>query len=158
MTFVGNDIISLVTGGVLELKDAAAIPPIISGDATELDTEVAEAIVEVLEELGKTLQFRVDPEGVFSQSESSFTAGEPVYYGPKAIPPYEFQSHFIDGDLVRLNDLQTGIAGYGLEFELTPGTLKRIQVTVDTIVYKIVRVLPIYSGERVALYLLQLRA
>ncbi len=154
---VGNDIIALVTGGVLEAKDPAAIPPVISETSLPLDIEMALVTLELLEEFGKTVQFTIDSEGVYDQSESEFSEASPVYYAKKIVPPDKYDKEFVDGDLIRANDLQTGVAGDGLEFELTPGTLTRIHVTIDTEVFKIVKVQPIYSGEQVAIYMLQLR-
>lgn len=152
MSIKGHDIISLATGGVLEWQ-AEPIAPVVSGNPTKLDIKMRAKVVSVLNKLGKILTFWIYPAGSYDPATGDYTSGDAQQYNMKAIPPYAFEIKYIDGDVVRLGDLQTGIAAKNIEFTPQPG----IKVTINSELWAVLRVAPIYSGEQVAMYMLHLR-
>lgn len=121
---------------------------------TEFDTDFVPMAVEMLAEFGKQVTFRVYPEAVYDPETGKNTIGEPADYTVKAIPPYSYEAKYIDGDTVLAGDMQTGIAASGLEFTPKPSETK---VVIDSVEWSIVSVQPQYSGEQIAVYLIQLR-
>jgi hypothetical protein len=122
--------------------------------STELDIEAALAALELINENGKAAVFSNYTAATYSVSTGKVTAGSPATFNKKIIPPYPYEQKLVDGDVVRVDDMQTGVAASGLGF--TPERLKTT-VTIDNKIWTIVNIQPIYSGEDVALYLLQLR-
>jgi len=152
MRIQGNDLMAFFTGGVLESIDTPTAPTV-SGTATELDTEMLEAVDEIIAELGKVLTFWVYPTETYNPATGKKTTSDATQYNKKAIPPYEVSLKYVDGDLVKVGDLATGVPAKDIEF--TPE--KGMKVSIDTAIWVITRVAPIYSGEWICLYLLQLR-
>ncbi|MEN6306678.1 MAG: hypothetical protein ABFD91_02890 [Anaerohalosphaeraceae bacterium] len=108
----------------------------------------------LIESQGKTVTFRLYPTAAYNPATGETTLGDAVDYPRKIIPPYPYHSKYIDGDLVQVGDMQTGVAAFGLEFVPEPSTMK---VIIDSKEWKIIHVQPVYSKEQVVLYMLQLR-
>jgi hypothetical protein len=167
MTVIGKDIISIVTGGALELKGATQqvghdIISIMTGGAVEssdvfanttLDTKIAAAILKILNKLGKWLLLSAWPDSEYDPTTGKATQHSASRQTVKGIPPFPYEDKYIDGDLIRVGDVQTGIGANGLSFVPQLGHI----VSFDQADWKIVRIGPIYSGERIALYMLHLR-
>lgn len=137
---------TLVAGG--------SVSGVISANATEMDTEFVPLALEMIEEFGKTVEIKIYPDAVYDVVQGETTVGDYVRYVKKIIPPYPYEQKYINGDIIQMGDLQTGIAGSGLGFVPEPGLTT---ITIDSTVWKIVNMKPIYSGEQIALFLLQLR-
>lgn len=137
---------SLVAGG--------SVSGVISANATELDEEFVPLALEMIEELGKTVEIKTYPGQQYDPTTGEATKGDYVRYVKKVIPPYPYDEKYIDGDLIKAGDLQTGIAGSGLGFTPEPGLT---EIYIDTLRWSIVSMKPIYSGEQIAMFLLQLR-
>lgn len=74
-------------------------------------------------------------------------------YSVKIAPPDQYKDFFIDGEIIEVGDTKTIIAAQGLEFTPTKGSA----FFIDNTVWRIVNIGPLYSGELIAAYVLQLR-
>lgn len=147
----GGDLISLLTGGALESFDTNSIA--VSSAETVLDKKLLPKIEKILNKLGKTLTFKTYPNAVEHDVEGTVELGGLVEYQRKAIPPYEVEEKHVNGDTILSGDMLTGIAGKDLEFMPVAG----MTVVIDSIDWNIVRIKPVYSGEQIALFVVQLR-
>jgi len=154
-TIQGNDLIAMLTGGALELRDPSTPPdaPILSGTATELDTEVLADVLEVLNEYGKEAVFTAYPGAAYDPTTGDGAPGTAWQYSHRIIPPDAVALQYVNGDTIRVGDMITGVAASGIEFTPT----NAVKVTIDSVMWSIVHVAPVYSGQRIALYVLQLR-
>ena len=137
---------SLVAGG--------SVSGVISANATAMDEKFIPMALRMIEKFGKTVEIKIYPDAVYGPTTGETAVGGYVRYVKKIIPPYPYEQKYIDGDIVQQGDLQTGIAGSGLGFTPEPGLTK---ITIDTLVWNIVNMKPIYSGEQIAMFQLQLR-
>lgn len=122
--------------------------------STTLDIEAALAALELIDENGKAVSFVHNASATYSPSTGKVTGGSPAPFNKKIVPPYPYEQKLVDGDVIRVDDMRTGVAASGLGF--TPERMKTT-VTIDSRIWTVVNVQPIYSGEDVAMYLLQLR-
>jgi len=150
-TITGGDLIALITGGVVELTGGGdpSPPATPSEDGTTADTELLAAAFDVLDELGKTLTYTQYAAQTHTPGTGEVSLGSPTTVNRKSIPPYQVEDRYIDGDLIQRGDMITGIAAKNLTF--TPN--KDNLVSVDSAVWKIKCIKPIYSGVSIALYL-----
>ena len=125
----------------------------VSVTPTDLDIELLPEVLEIINEVGKTVDFITYPSQSFSVATGSRTDGTPVTYSRKIIPPYNFDQRMIDGDVIQYGDMQTGVAGQDLGFVPARGT----HLEVDGVRWTIQKITPIMSGELTALYMIQLR-
>lgn len=159
MTMRGGDLIAYFSGGWLESFDgdgsepSLPTPPVKSSRTTELDDELLEDVFELVDEVGKTVEFYLYPDAEFDPIESELNTGSVATVTKKVIPPFNVDARQVKGDLVRIDDMFTGVPGKDLEFIIECG----IQVGFDSMMWKVQRFMPIYSGEQVCLYILQLR-
>ena len=137
---------NLVAGG--------SVSGVISANDTEFDREFVPLALEMINEFGKVVAIKYYPDAAYDPTIGETSEGDFTSYTKKVIPPYPYEQKFVDGDIVRAGDVQTGIAGSGLEFVPEPGLTK---IIIDTLVWNIVNMKPIYSGEQIALFILQLR-
>lgn len=137
---------NLVAGG--------SVSGVISANATELDEEFVPLALEMIDELGKTVEIKIYPAQTYDPTTGEATKGDYTRYVKKIIPPYPYQQKYINGDTIKQGDMQTGIAGSGLGFTPEPGLT---EIFIDTQRWTIVNMMPIYSGEQICMFLLQLR-
>lgn len=143
----------MLSGGVLDRINEEAVSPYIPTAYTALDIKLSPKVLSIINRLGKTAIFHNYTEEVYDPTVGERLQGNSTDYSQKVIPPYEFALKYIDGDIIKTGDMQTGIASSGLEFEPRQG----MKVTIDDVIWQIIKTKPIYSGERIALYMLQLR-
>lgn len=120
---------------------------------TELDDALVPAVLELVSDLGKVVTARVKSAQVYDESGSSVSETS-TDYSIKVLPPEKFDISYIDGDVIRATDLKTLVAASGLAFQPTPG----MQLLLDAKTYLAVAVSPIYSGEQICAWEMQLRA
>lgn len=121
---------------------------------TILDKKFLPKALRLIDRLGKTVVFKTYPDATYDPETGETVPGDPVNYSKKVIPPYAYEQKYLDGDTVQTGDMQSGIAALGLEFTPEPSVTT---VVIDTEEWNIVNMMPIYSGQQIALYLLQLR-
>jgi len=120
---------------------------------TALDTEFVPLAAELLTEYGKAATFHVFSGGSYTPASGVGAPGTETTQSRTIIPPYEVERSFVDGDTIRIGDMMTGLAAENLGFTPVAG----MKVTIDSHTWTLVRVHPVYSGERIALYQLFLR-
>jgi hypothetical protein len=121
--------------------------------ATELDTLILPKVLELIGRYGKLVSFSVTTGATQNAGAGTVTGGTTTAHSVKASPPYPYESRYIDGDLVLVGDSRLYLAGSGLAFTPAPGQV----VTIDSAKWRVVRVNPIYSGELVAAWEVQVR-
>ena len=152
MSIAGGDIIGLVSGGALEWLPPST-PPTISGTPTTLDTKLVPKVLALITKYGKSVLFKLLPSKSYDATKGTVTLGDEVQYAKYVIPPFQFNDKYIDGNLVQVGDMQIGLPASGLEF--TPEN--NIRVIIDSVVWRIIRYSPIYTGTQIALYIFHLR-
>ena len=118
---------------------------------TTLDDKLRPKVVTIIDTYGKSVTF-------FTGTKTADLAAGTVSGGVtqvvvKATPPESYSSALVDGSNIRQGDLKITIAAKDLTFTPIAGQ----QVTFDSRSFKVVGVMPIYSGDLVAAYTCQLR-
>lgn len=131
---------------------------------TEFDDDFVPLAVEVLTEDGADATFRVYAAASYDPKTGKTTVGANTDYAAKIIPPFSYEERNIDGDKIRMGDMQSGVAASGLAFASELLKLNNpdnrdtiIIVIIGGVEWSIVSVKPIISGNETALYMLQLR-
>lgn len=119
---------------------------------TELDDQLVPAVLELINDLGKVAVARVKSNQAYTESTGDVTESA-TDYTVKILPPERFDIGYIDGDVIRVSDLKTAVAASGLAFTPKLGML----VIFDSGTYTTISVSPVYSGEQIAMWELQLR-
>lgn len=143
----------MLSGGTLDRINDEAVSPYVPAAYTDLDIKLSPKVLAIINKLGKTAIFHNYTEEVYDPTVGERLQGNSTDYSQKIIPPYEYALKYIDGDIIKVGDMQTGVASSGLEFEPRQG----MKITIDEVVWQIIKTKPIYTGERIALYMLQLR-
>ncbi len=151
MSIVGGDIVSIITGGVLETIDGSGVA---GGSETKLDKKLLPAVEKVIDKLGKNLLYRTYPNAESDNVSGEVIPGVPVDHYIKSLPPSEVNVKLADGDVIKVGDMVTGFAARNAVFVPEPDITV---VIVDNVQWTIVKVSPVYSGERVCMYSIQLR-
>jgi len=117
-----------------------------------LDAEMRDLAVELTEEFGKPITITRETGSSYDPSTGTTS---PTYtdYSANSAPPSSFEYRNIDGSLIQTGDLVIGVPAKGLNIE--PSTADTVKL--DGTVYQVVQVRPQWSGEKVALYEMQLR-
>jgi hypothetical protein len=152
LSFKGGDLTAMLFGGIIESVESPSAPTI-SGTPTELDEELLDDVYDIIAELGKTVTFWLYGSDSYNPATGKQSTGDATQYNLKVIPPYEVELKYVDGDLVRIGDLVSGVPAKNIQFIPERG----IKVTIDSAIWEIMRVTPIYSGEWICLYIFQLR-
>ena len=120
---------------------------------TELDKKLLPAIAKTLSRVGRNLTWVIpgrteyDPvEGEVVEKTSDRQSVE-----LKSLPPGDYKDYFTEGS-VKATDTQTGFAGAELTIEPT----LEMQVAIDGSSFRVNQLRPIYSGEQVALWMVNL--
>ena len=120
---------------------------------TALDDKLVPKALTMITNFGKNATFKVIAGADYDPLTGEVSQDGTSNIVRKIIPPMTYERKFIDGEIVQDGDLMTGIAASGLTFTPTDG----MTVSFDNTSWKIVNVQPVYSGELIALYELQLR-
>lgn len=122
---------------------------------TALDNELIPTTLAIIEEFGKTVNFIIPSDSLYiRETGEAFNAG-PRTFPHKVSPPDSFEAARIDGILIQATDARVYLPSGGLEFLPIKD---RQQVKMDSQLFTIRNVKPIYSGEQIACYELALRA
>ena len=158
MSVVGGDIIALLTGGLLETPDSEAppvssTPPTLSNNPTRLDKRLLPKVLKLINKYGKEVIFRDDPDGTYDPTTGKYTAGTVLYHDRRIIPPFPFDEKYINGDTIRVGDILTGVAASGIPFTPYEG----MKVDISSVIWRIIKTGSVYTGQNIALFMLQLR-
>jgi hypothetical protein len=121
--------------------------------ATVLDTKLRAAALRIIEAYGQDATFTVPGSVTYDPTTGVATESSPTEYVEKISPPRGYHATMIDGDVVRRGDRQAYLAASGLAF--TPETGREVELTDGT--WRIMGVQEMFSGEQVAVYVLQMR-
>ena len=120
---------------------------------TELDKELREAALEIINEVGRNMDFTIPLANAYDPATGAGTEAICTTYTVKVSPPIDYAQRYVDGASVQRGDARIFMAASGLP--LTP--VRDMVVKFDGITFKAVAVLPIYSGEQIAAFEVQLR-
>src|SRR3972149_4757763 len=87
----------------------------------------------------------------YSAVTGKSTAGTLVVTTLKIIPPYPYKESYIDGDLIKAGDMQSGVAA----LDVTPA--RNDKLTLGSDVWTVMSVEPLGVQDTMLVYLLQLR-
>lgn len=113
---------------------------------TALDTNLLPAILSLLDRLGKTVTVHDVPGAV--NVSTGRVSGTPDSWSVKVTPPAPVKQSLVDGDVVQTRDAAMLVAAQDIVFTPTIGQ----RVVVDSLSYKVVKVIPLYSGELICAY------
>lgn len=119
---------------------------------TVLDTTIAAKVVSVLAKYGKSIDFYVTTGATYSPATGSVTGGSTAVNTVKGAPPYPYARQFINGDTILEGDARTLIAKPS-----TWAPKPEMKVVFDSTTWRVVSVEPIYSGDAIAAYAVQMR-
>lgn len=119
---------------------------------TALDDRLRASVLRLTAKLGKSVSISSRSPGLFNPATGERSAGSMSSQAVKSTPPGDYRRYFSQSARISAEDLQIGVAA--AEFEGEP--LLDSQVTIDTRVYAVTAVLPVYSGDQVCLWLLNL--
>jgi len=149
---IAGDLLAMLTGGIFH-SAYLATPPVEAERTTVLDLKLRPKVIALLEKYGKEVTFTVSPEPTYDATTGKNTAGSPTLYVKKVSPPEPCKIEFVAGELTQVGDIEVILGAKDLPF--TP--VLTMPVTIDGVVWKIVAVRPMYSGELIAAYTLHLR-
>jgi len=121
--------------------------------ATALDAKLVPRALAIVTKYGLDAEFEVMLVSQYSAESGGTVETGPVTHTKKVSPPSPFEQRFIDGVAIRQDDLEVYLPGSGLEF--TPAV--DMTVRIEKVAYRVVAAGPVYSGEQVAVFRLQLR-
>ena len=120
---------------------------------TPLDIRLIPKVLAIVSRLGKSITFETISGGTYDPLTRVYTGGSMTPIVKKVSPPYKFEDAVVNGDSIQAEDLQTDLPASGLSFTPKVGWT----VLIDSVRYRILSVSPVYTGEAVALYHMQLR-
>ncbi len=121
--------------------------------ATEFDTEFIALALELINEAGKQVAFKTVSQGAYDAATGKVAGGTVSTFSSKVSPPEAYHQRYIDGDTVQVGDVSIMLPSASAGFVPAINTV----VTIDGLEWRVVGFNPVYSGEQVALYKLQLR-
>jgi hypothetical protein len=122
--------------------------------ATSLDTTLVPRALELVTEYGQDAVFEVPATKTYDATTGLTAETSPTDHTKKVTPPEPYDKRWIDGDLIQVDDVRVYLPASGLTFTPTRG----YKVTLaSSDVFRIIRVVPIYTGESIALYEIGLR-
>ena len=120
---------------------------------TVLDDRLIPRILAIVQRLGKLVVFTVAATESYNPDTGEATRATAASYSLKVTPPEVYEEGLIDGENIRRGDMRVWLPASGLAFTPSP----TVTVTIDGATWAVVDVAPVYTGEQVALYGLQLR-
>lgn len=120
---------------------------------TSFDNAFVPLATELLDEFGKDMQLIRKTNSIASPLTGGTIDQADDSQSIKGMPPFPFDKKWLPDSVIEDGDLVTVIAAENLTF--TPQTTHTISF--DGVRYRIPSVQPLYSGELVAAYILQLR-
>jgi len=127
---------------------------------TRLDTVFLPLAERLINEFGKVVIFTSAPlPGEYDRNTGVTTPTSQTTHTAKVSPPDPYKKFFIDGDLIQAGDAKVLLGNQGNDF--TPvkgGTLNGWNIDIDSICWEVISTNPIYSGESIAAWELQIRS
>lgn len=121
--------------------------------ATALDLQIGPAVLAVIARVGKVVTWTVKSGGTKNPTAGTVDGVTTTNYTVKCSPPSAYEQRYVDGKLIQQGDAKLILAGQGLAFTPALGQ----SVTIDGVVWRVLGVDPIYSGELIAAWKVQVR-
>ncbi len=122
--------------------------------STALDDRMVPKALELINLYGQSAVFADPATKTYDPTTGLTSEGSVTNRTHKVTPPEPYDKRWIDGDLIQQNDIRIYLPASGLAF--TPFKGQKVTL-LTTKVFRIVSVKPIYSGEDIAVFDLQLR-
>ena len=122
---------------------------------TDLDTELIPEIYNIVDEFGINATFYVDfidPED-YSPLTGHTTEDTDAGVVRKVTPPEDYADFFIDGDLIQHGDVRIYLPSQNITFTPELG----MKVSIGSSDWRAIAIDPIYSGEEICIYKIQMR-
>lgn len=120
---------------------------------TALDVRMIPRVFEMVQRLGKPITFHVLSGGSYDPSTRRVVNGSETLVDLRVTPPQRVKLQFQPDATLKEGDAEVYLPAQDLTFEPTVGW----PVTIDSVMYAVVKVEKIYSGEQVALWRVVLR-
>jgi len=120
---------------------------------TALDDRLLPKVLAIVEKFGIDAVFDEPGTKTYDPTTGETTESGNTNHTEKVTPPEGYPDNYMGGDVVKQGDVQIYLPAFGLGF--TP--VVSLDVAVGGKDYHLVGVDPVYSGEEIALYRLQLR-
>ena len=120
---------------------------------TALDTKLATKALALINKIGTNMVFEVPTSSYYDPLQQKQVTQTPSNVTRKASPPLAYSSRLTQGRTVRRDDAQIFLAQSGLTF--TP--VEEMKVTHAGLTWHIVQADPLYSGDDIAAWDIQLR-
>lgn len=121
---------------------------------TPLDAKLVPKAHALLKKFGKSVDFSKADTPVYDPVTMATTNSGTLTQTAKISPPEKYSDFYIDGTTIKAGDAHCYVSPVGLDWIPKQGN----SVEIDGAKFEIIRCSPIYTGEKVALYELQLRA
>lgn len=120
---------------------------------TELDKKLLPAISKVLARVGRKLTWTIPGRTDYDPTEGELVerTADRQTVELESLPPGDYKDYFVEGT-VQAADTQTGFAGNKLT--ITPSL--QMQTEIDGVNFRVTQLRPVYSGEKVALWMVNL--
>jgi len=132
---------------------SSAVPTSDSITPTDLDTDLIPEILSIVTEFGRTVIFTVYGSEAYNTATGAVTKSGASTYSKKVTPPEGYEEKLVDNTVIKRGDKRIYLPASGLEFTPT----KMMEVKIGDVNWRIQDVKPIYTGEQVGLYELQIR-
>lgn len=119
---------------------------------TVLDDKLVPKALELINKFGLTATYTTEDKTYDTATRKSVLVT--TDFTVKVTPPFGYDERLITTEIIRADDSFILIAGSGLQFTPKMGDF----VTIKGVKWRVARSQPLYSGEQVAAYQLQLRS
>lgn len=120
---------------------------------TVLDDKFVPKALAMVAEFGKTVTFTVKSLTPYNPLTGGVGEGIPITHSVKVSPPDQYDKRLVDGDIVKQADLKVLLPPTTLFTPAVDSTF----VDIDGSEFRVIGVKPVYSGELIAIFELQLR-
>lgn len=119
----------------------------------ELDPVLVPVALDLIDRFGFDMEMTVKAEGTYDPATGTTSGQTETTTTRKGSPPIGYESKFIDGDHIRMGDVQIFVAGSGLA--ITPIVGMKIVFLTET--WHAISIKRLYSGLLIAAWDIQLR-
>lgn len=120
---------------------------------TEHSTGFVYEVWEIVNSMGKDVTFHVASTPTYDPATGETTAAAAVESTQTVTPPYPYSMQFVDGELIKKGDAVIYLPSSGLPFTPDLG----MKVTIDSVNWKIVAIMTIFTFSEAGLYELRIR-
>ena len=120
---------------------------------TEIDDKLLADVYTIAQTYGKSVVFTIRDAQSYNPATGKVSTGGATAITLNVTPPAQFELRYVDGDMIRERDVKVTVPAKNLTFTPDLGH----NVTIDSEVFDVVTVNPLYSGANICAYEVQLR-